>query len=361
MKRVSLFLLAAGLAWGQARTVETVAVISRAVSRTIALPGEILPYESASLQSRVAGFVEEVKVDRGSAVKKGDVLARIAAPELAAQLAEARAREQAAESARLEAQAQLSAHESSLARVKKASATPGAVSANELEQSEKAVEAARAYLQARTGAVNAARAVVTAAREMEGYLSLTAPFDGVVTERFAHPGALVGPGNPALLEVQDVSRLRVVVAVPEVNAGSIAKGLRVEFKVPAFPGQTFSGTVARITRALDPRTRTMPVELDVFNRGGKLAPGMFPQVTWPAERGNISLLVPPTSVVTTTERTFVIRVNQGRAQWVNVKKGAVSGDLVVVTGSLVAGERIVKLATDEIRDGSAVGSNQPKF
>jgi membrane fusion protein (multidrug efflux system) len=287
-------------------------------------------------------------------VKKGDVLVKLSAPELAAQLAEAQAREQAVEAARLEAQAQLAANESSLARLRKAAETPGAISPNELEQSEKAVDAARAYVQARAGAVSAARASVTAAREMEQYLSIAAPFDGVVTQRFVHPGALVGPGNAALLEVQDVARLRLVVAVPEANAGSISRGARVDFKVPAFPGVTFAGTIARNPHSMDPQTRTMPVELDVINRGGRLAPGMFPEVTWPVERGKASLLVPPASVVTTTERTFVIRVKVGRAEWVNVKKGAVSGDLVEVAGSLVAGDRVVRQANDEIRDGAVV-------
>jgi len=174
-----------------------------------------------------------------------------------------------------------------------------------------------------------------------------------VTERLAHPGALAGPGVEApLLVIQQVSRLRLTVAVPEGDAGAIAMGAKVEFKVPAFPERSYTGTVARTAHALDPKTRTMPVELDVQNRDGSLAPGMYPNVKWPVRRGRPSLLVPRTAVVTTAERTFVIRADNGKAEWVDVKKGAPDGDNLEVSGNLAAGDRVVKRATDEIRDGS---------
>ena len=87
----------------------------------------------------------------------------------------------------------------------------------------------------------------------------------MVTERLVHPGALVGPGaDPVLLVIQQVSRLRLVVAVPEEDVGGIVPGAKVAFQVPAYPERTYSGTVARISHALDPKTRTMAVELDVF-------------------------------------------------------------------------------------------------
>ena len=103
---------------------------------------------------------------------------------------------------------------------------------------------------------------------------------------------------------------------------------------------------------LDPKTRTMPVELDVFNRDGSLAPGMYPTVSWPVRRARPVLFVPRTSVVTTTERTFVIRNSDGRAEWVDVKKGAADGDLVEVIGNLRPGDMVVRRATDEVRDGT---------
>jgi hypothetical protein len=105
---------------------------------------------------------------------------------------------------------------------------------------------------------------------------------------------------------------------------------------------------------LDPKTRTMPVELDVFNRDGSLAPGMYPTVSWPVRHSGPALLVPRTSVVTTTERTFVIRNSGGRAEWVDVKKGAAEGDLIEVIGDLRPGDMVLRRATDEVRPGAAL-------
>ena len=98
----------------------------------------------------------------------------------------------------------------------------------------------------------------------------------------------------------------------------------------------------------------MPVELDVLNRDGSLAPGMYPSVKWPVRRAQPALFVPKTSVVTTTERTFVIRDRNGHAEWVDVKKGAAEGDLVEVSGALATGDRVVRRATDELREGTAL-------
>jgi RND family efflux transporter MFP subunit len=154
------------------------------------------------------------------------------------------------------------------------------------------------------------------------------------------------------LVLQQISTLRLVVAVPEEDAGMIVAGAKVDFRVPAFPERAFSGVVARSAHALDQKTRTMAVELDVMNDNGLLSPGMYPTVKWPIRRSQSALLVPRTSVVTTTERTFVIRENNGRAEWVDVKTGSSDGDLVEVMGPLHVRDKIVKRATDEIREGS---------
>jgi RND family efflux transporter MFP subunit len=190
---------------------------------------------------------------------------------------------------------------------------------------------------------------------MEAYLKITAPFNGVVTDRLIHPGALVGPGaNSPLLVIQEVAKLRLVVAVPEENVGGIVNGANVSFRVPAYLGRTFNGRVTRISRVLDPKTRTMPVELDVANANQLLAPGMYPTVSWPVRSSQPVVYVPRTSVVTTTERTFVVRERGGRAEWVDVRKGPIEGDLMQVTGSLQAGDRVVRRATDEMREGMAL-------
>ena len=211
-------------------------------------------------------------------------------------------------------------------------------------------------MNSRQKASAAAQSAVNALQVMLAYLKIAAPFDGVVTDRLVHPGALVGPGgaDPALLVIQQVSHLRVVVPVPEEAVGGIVPGARVEFSVPAFPRRTFSGIIARIAHALDQKTRTMSVELDVMNRDGALAPGMYPSVKWPVRNARAALFVPRTSVVTTTERTFVIRDRSGQAEWVDVRKGPAEGDLVEVMGDLKPGDMVVRRATDEMREGAPI-------
>jgi membrane fusion protein, multidrug efflux system len=173
-----------------------------------------------------------------------------------------------------------------------------------------------------------------------------------------HPGALVGPeSNSALVNIQQISRLRLVVPVPEQYLGGMKRGAAVKFTVPAAPNRTFTGTISRPAHALDQKTRTMAVELDVVNPNAILSPGMYPTVHWPVA-SQTNLLVPKTSVVTTTERTFVIRNDHGRAEWVDVRKGIADGDLLAVTGALRTGDKIVLRATDELRDGSALSARQ---
>jgi membrane fusion protein, multidrug efflux system len=343
----------ASLAWPQ--TVDLVPVVARQALRTAELPGEFQPFLSVALHAKVPGFVERVLVDRGSAVKQGQLLVELSAPEMAARIAEAASKAQGAGSDLIQVEAQLAAAQSTYERLKKAAETPGAIAGNELVQMEKQVDAAQALVRSRQQAGRAAEAVVSAEKEMQSYLKILAPFDGVVTERLVHPGALVGPGaDIVLLVIQQISRLRLVVAVPEEYVGGIVQGAKVAFRVPAFPERTFSATVARISHALDKTTRTMAVELDVPNQDGSLAPGMYPALKWPIRRSSPALFVPETSVVTTTERTFVVRNREGRAEWVDVRKGAADGDLVEVLGALKAGDRIVRRATDELREGAPI-------
>jgi RND family efflux transporter MFP subunit len=317
------------------------------------LPGEFLPFLTVSLHARVPGYVERVLVDRGSMVKQGDLLAEMSAPEMSAQIAEAESKVQALEADRLQAAAQLAAAQSTYEELKKAAETPGAIAGNELIQAEKQVDAASALLNSRQQAGKAAESAVRSLKDLLAYLKISAPFEGVVTDRMVHPGALVGPGNDvALLVIQQVSHLRLVVPVPEEDVSGIVKGASVPFQVPAWPERTYSGIIARISRALDQKTRTMAVELDVINHDGSLAPGMFPTVKWPVRRSRPALFVPKTSVVTTTERTFVIRDQAGQAAWVDVKKGVTDGDLVEVIGNLKPGDRVGRRATDEIREGT---------
>jgi membrane fusion protein, multidrug efflux system len=305
-------------------------VKAEAVSKTLRLTAELQAFRTVSLYPKVPGFIEWIGVDRGSMVKAGQSLVRLVAPEIAAQ--------------KQEAEARLAADEATHKRLKEASATPGVVAGNDVEQAGKVVDASRAR--------------VRVLAEQESYLHLHAPFDGLVTERNAHEGSFLGPPSGAsagpVLRLQEVAKLRLTVAVPEVAAGEVPTGKTVPFTVAAFPGETFSGTVARSAGALDVRTRTLPVELDVDNASGRLHPGMFAEALWPMRRSKPSLLVPSTSVATTTERVFVIRVREGVADWVDVRPGLTLGDRTEVFCDLAEGDVVALRGTDELKAGTKV-------
>lgn len=335
--------------------VDVVSVQEKSVQREVRLPGEILPYLDVPIQAKVSGFVKKVNVDRGSLVKEGEILVTLEAPEMQAQIAEAESKVQAIELQRTEAEAKLESAQSTYQSLKGAAATPGVVAGNDLIVAEKAVDAARATVNSYQGTLKAAQASVRSLKDLEQYLTITAPFSGVIVEREVHPGALVGPASATpLLRLRQTSRLRLVVAVPEAIVGAIVNGVQVAFTVPAFPSETFHGPVARIAHSLDEKTRTMAVELDVRNPNLRLAPGMYPEVRWPVHSQHPSLLVPPASIVTTTEKTFVVRVTNGTVEWVSVKKGAAVGNLVEVLGDLKPGEMVAKRGTDELRAGTHV-------
>jgi membrane fusion protein, multidrug efflux system len=157
-----------------------------------------------------------------------------------------------------------------------------------------------------------------------------------------------------LLKLQQVSHLRLTVPVPETYVGHIVRGVSVPFHIAAQPGKNYAAKISRIASALDPQNRTMMVELDAYNKDDTLAPGMYATVDWPVSSAQPLLVVPTTSVVTTTEKTFVITSLNGKAHWVNVRKGPVFGDEIAVRGEVKQGERVVKRASDEIREGTPI-------
>lgn len=316
---------------GSAPSVEVVSVTVKQLEETISLSGELFPFFKVDLLPKIPGIVESVEVDRGARVKKGDLLIRLTAPELQAK--------------RMEAEAQLRGANITYTRLQSAAATPGIVAGNELELAQHHQEALKAHVQS--------------LREMEKYLQVVAPFDGVVTERNIHPGAVVGPdGGPGqvlpLLRLEQIARLRLTVPVPEAFVGSIAQGVTVQFTVPTFPQETFTGVVSRISRSVDRKTRSMPVEIDVKNPDHRLVGGMFPEVRWPIHRAAPTLFVPTTAVVTTTEDVFVLRIKEDLVEWVPVRKGSRSGSMVEVFGDLQSGDRVVLRGTDEIRPGTQI-------
>jgi membrane fusion protein (multidrug efflux system) len=336
-------------------TIEVVQIVEKPLDVTLDMPGELEAFETVAIVPRVTGFVKTIRVDRGSRVRAGQLLVELDAPELLAHRAEAHSKLQGADAQLAAVRSKADGDSSTYEKLKAASATPGVVAGNDLVIAQKAVEANQNQIASAQQNVEAARQALNAIAQLEGYLKVTAPFDGIVTERNVHPGALVGPssGSP-MLRVVDQRRLRLTVPVPEAYIAGVSEGAALLFTVPAYPGQTFSGTLARISHNVDVKTRTMAIELDVVNRDGRLAPGTFCQVRWPVRRSGPSLLAPSGSIASTTGRTFVVRIRNGRTEWVDVTTGLSVGPLVEVFGDLHAGDEVAVRGTDELRPGTEV-------
>lgn len=337
--------------------VNVVAVESQRLNTTLSLPAQVIAYEGVDIYPKVTGFIEKINVDRGSRVKAGETIIRLSAPEVVAQRAQAEAASQTAESQLTSAQAKLAADEGTYQHLAAAAKTPGVVAVNDLQVAQQTAAADKAQVQAAEDNVRAARETLRSIAQLESYLDIRAPFDGIVTARNMHPGALVGPssgqsGSQPIVHIDSIGRLRLVVPVPESYVSGIREGQQVAFAVPAFPGETFRAPIARISHDIDPKTRTMAVELDV--RNPQITTGTFANVQWPIQRTYPTLFVPATAITTNLQRTFVIRVSDGKTEWVDVKSGATVNGKTEVFGDLKPGDQVVARASDELGSGTAV-------
>ena len=342
-----------------ATVVNTVTVASRKLHTTITLPAELLPYESVDIFPKVTGFVQTVNVDRGSNVRRGQILVRLTAPELNSQRSQAEAAVNAAQSQLATAQAKLASDNGTYLHMAAAAKTPGVLAENDVTVAGQTVTADQGIVAAAEQNVTAARDALKSVSQTESYLSITAPFDGVVTTRNLHPGALIGPasgqaGAQPILQIVNDKRLRLVVPVPEAQVGDMKEGQKVTFSVPAYPAQKFTAPIQRISHEVEEKSRTMPVELDVQNTDGKLSPGSYTTVQWPLDRSYPTLFVPSSAVTSDQQHTFVIRVRENKAEWVTVQTGLTVESDIEVFGDLKAGDQVVKAATDAIRSGDKV-------
>ena len=342
--------------------VEVTAVKSQKLNTTERLPAELTPYEIVDIYAKETGFVKSIPVDRGSRVKQGQLIAQLEAPELVAQRAQATAAYQSAESQFAAAQAKLAADQSTYQHLSAAAKTQGVVARNDLDIAEKTAESDQASVAALQKTADAAQENLKAVAQLEGYLSITAPFDGQITTRYVHPGALVGPAaGPGaatpIVKIETTSRHRLVVPVPENDAAGVPEGTIVSFTVPSFPGRTFSAPIARISHDVDAKTRTMPVELDVRDPGAELVPGTFCEAEWPIRRTYATLFVPTTAVASNLERTFVLRIRDNRVEWVDVKTAATANGLIEVFGDLREGDQVATRGTDQLRPGTSVSAH----
>ncbi|HZX58856.1 MAG TPA: efflux RND transporter periplasmic adaptor subunit, partial [Mucilaginibacter sp.] len=236
-------------------------------------------------------------------------------------------------------------------RLLSTSKTPGTVSQNDLEQAE-------AKQNSDLANVEAAKSDYRAAAANLDYLQIRAPFDGVVSSRNVNLGAYVGPAGKGsdlpLFVIQDQKRMRLVISVPEQYTGGLSNKNEVTFSIKSIPGKKFTAKVMRLAGALDEKLRAERLEMDVYNKDKQLLPGMYADVDVPVPSRDSAFIVPKSAVVTSTEKVFVIRVNNHHAEWVNVKKGLQAEDKTEVYGNLKAGDKVVRQASDEIRDGAEV-------
>ncbi|MDB5087961.1 MAG: efflux transporter periplasmic adaptor subunit [Mucilaginibacter sp.] len=324
-------------------TVTLVPVEKGKLSSSIAIPGELLPYQQVDLYAKVNSYVKKLLVDIGSEVHQGQLLATLEAPEINSQLAGAESRIQ-------QQQAIYFASKATYDRLLSTSKTPGTVSQNDLEQAEAKKNSDLANVEAAKSAYKEVGASVA-------YLEIRAPFEGVITARNVNLGAYVGPGGKGtdpLFVLQDQKRLRLVVSVPENSTGGLTNKNEVTFTVQALGSQKFTAKIQRLAGALDEKLRSERLEMDVYNKDKKLLPHMYADVYVPLPTRDSSIILPKTAVATSTEKVFVIKVVNHKAVWVNVKKGIETADKVEVYGDIKPGDQVVKQASDEIRDGSTV-------
>jgi RND family efflux transporter MFP subunit len=402
---------------GSALQVDVVKPASGGVRRLTIQPGSIHAFESVDLYAKVSGFLKVQKVDIGSAVKQGEVLAEIEAPELTKDVEEtAAAVEQAKAQAELAAARIATAeaeHEAALAAVTQAEAdlerttarrelsekqferikdlhARSAVDRKLVDEQEHDLESTRAGESAARAAIATARAqaatalarvrqakadlvaarsairVAEARRDraqvLADYTRIVAPFDGVVTQRGFHPGAFIrsaADGEPMpLLTVRRTDLMRVVVQVPDLDVPLLDVGDKATLAIDAMKGQVFHGTVARLGKSEDPMTRTMRVEIDLPNPSGQLFAGMYGRATIELQSSTEAPTVPAGCVVGHAERgqaaLYVVR--DGKARRVAVTTGGDDGSSVEILSGIDPDDQVIVRPGNSLEDGTPVAA-----
>lgn len=321
---------------------EVISLQKGKLSSSLQIPGELLPYQEVDIYAKENSFVKKVYVDVGSEVRQGQLLVSMEAPEINSQLTEAQSNLKSIQAIYISAKAHYD-------RLVETSKTPGTISPNDLDEALAQVNSQNARLQG-------AKAAYGGIAATQKYLNIKAPFAGVITTRNINPGAYVGPSGKGsdvpLFVLQQQKRLRLVISVPEVYTGLLSHQDNISFNVKSLPNQKFAAKVKRMAGALDERLRSERLEMDVINNDKKLLPGMYAEVTIPLPAKDSAFIVPKTALVSSTEKVFVIRAVNQKAEWVDVKKGREAGGKVEVYGNLNAGDQVIKTATDEIRNGA---------
>lgn len=334
----------------------------------LVLPGNIQATTEAPVLARANGYIKKRYADIGDRVKEGQVLAEIEAPELDQQILQARAAMDQTNSAVEQAEASLQQGRSneSLAKVTAVRwenlQKRGAVSKQENDTYQSQYAAQQASVQALEKAVAAARSNVGAAKanldrliQLKSYLTVRAPFAGVITVRNVDTGALVTDSNTLLFRIAQTDFLRTYVNLPQTDADSVRPGQKATLTIPELPGRTFTGKVARTANALDPATRTLLTEVQVPNGAGTLMPGMYAQVDLSVPRKNPPLLIPGDTLVVRSDGPQVAVVApDGTVHFTLIQLGRDYGDRLEVLSGLQAGQDLVVNPSDVVREGVKV-------
>jgi membrane fusion protein, multidrug efflux system len=323
----------------EVKKIDTLKVLSLKkgkVEKQTSLPGELLAFEHVEIHPKVTGYIKQLKVDIGSVVKKGQILVVIDAPEIQSRLGEANGKLQASK-------AKFQTSQDTYNRIKDAAKTEGVVSPNELQR-------ARNQMLTDSADYNAAKYSAASYQQVGNYLAITAPFNGIITQRNVNEGAYVGsPNEKPILVIEDNSKLRLRVAVPEALTGVSLKDNKVKFSAKSNPNQLFDAELMRKAGSIDANTRTEIWEFEVKNEKSNLKPGSFTNVVMNIFRSEDSYLVPFSTVVTTLEKKFVIKVSKDSTHWIDVSQGLNLPDKTEIFGNLKEGDTLIIKGNEELK------------
>jgi RND family efflux transporter MFP subunit len=361
---------------------DTLAAVARVerhnLGNTLTIAGEFKAFQDVDVHAKVAGYIRKIYVDVGDHVKAGQTLAILEVPELAAQLAGADAAERRAREEIGRAQGDLERAKSSHAamhsaytRLSDAAKTrQGLVAQQELDDSQAKDLEAEAQVSSAKSALSAAQQELEVAQANEkqvsalsDYTRISAPYAGIVTNRYADTGALIAAGTSTstqaipVVRIAQISVLRLVLPIPESVAGQIHLGDPVKVHVQAL-NQDIEGKVSRFAGSLDLQTRTMETEIDFDNRNGGLLPGMYAETRLSlAERKNV-LTVPLEAVTRNGDDATVLAVTpQNVIEERHVKLGLEDSVRVEVLTGLTENDRVVVGNRSQFRNGQKI---QPK-
>lgn len=304
----------------------------------ISVPAELKPYEQVAVYAKVSGFVQRLYVDRGDRVRKGQLLAILEAPEMEQQYLSSKSSEQKVYNDYLYAK-------QAYDRLVDASKTTGAVADIELDRAKSAMESAKS-------AYDASKAGTAHSSQLQQYLRITAPFDGVITQRNVSVGALAGTGsNTPLFMMAQGDKLRLTLSLPEKHAASVRQGMPATFTVSSQPNKVFDAVLSRTSGLLDQQDRSLTLEFDVDNPSGELQGGDYAQVKLKLQRKNPSHWVQSKSVLNTQSGTFVLTLNDNEIKRVLVNEGIRLDTLTEVFGNLSPEDNIILKPSEEIKEG----------